>query len=391
MRIGIFTDTYFPEVNGVVTVIQMMERELRRVGHEVYIFAPAYPGQGGARAEVYRFPSLRFVFYEGMRVAIPYNRTALDVIPTLDLIHSHDPGPIGLLALWASRRYHIPHIHTYHTFYAEYRRYLPMPLRPLRRIVGQLSRAFCNHCDAIIAPSLQMKRELESYGITRPIYPLPFGLDEEEFSHEINWNVRAALNLLTEDLLLYVGRLGIEKNLDFLLRAFERLLSYRQDVRLLIAGDGPQHKVLKRYAAKRGIAPYVIFTGCLDRGKLIDLYKQATLFTFASKTETQGIVLVEAMMAGTPVVAIGEMGVLDIVTSGETGILVREVEEEFAQACHRLLQEDGEERQKLGAAARRWACSHSAQASTRRLLEIYIFHWHGHGAYTKSHGDASYR
>jgi len=370
MKIGIFTDTYLPEINGVVTVIQLMERELGREGHEVYIFAPAHPNQDDDRAEVYRFPSFKFIYYEGMRVAIPYNRKALKIIPTMDIIHSHDPFSLGLLALWASRRYQIPHIHTYHTFYAEYRRYLPRPIRPSRKVAERLSRAFCNRCDAIIAPSSQMKRELENYGITSPIYPLPFGVDEEEFFPRTTWNVREALHLPTEDLLLYVGRLGWEKNIDFLLRAFQRLLSFRSGVRLIIAGDGPQRAVLERYAEELGIAPYVIFTGHLPRERLIDLYRQATLFVFASKTETQGIVLVEAMMAGTPPVALGEMGVLDVVASGERGLLVGEDEEEFARACQRLL-EDREEREKLGAAAQRWARSQSARASTERLLEIY--------------------
>lgn len=370
MRIGIFTDTYLPNMNGVVTVIRLMERKLREEGHEVYVFAPAHPASRHDLPGVYRFPSLRFVYYEGMRVAIPYNQEGLKVIPGLDIIHSHDPFSIGLLALWASRRYRIPHVHTYHTFYAEYRSYLPRLIRPSRRMTEQVSRTFCNRCDAIIAPSPQMERELKGYGITSPIYSLPFGVDEEEFSRRTTWNVRAALNLPTEDMLLYVGRLGWEKNIEFLLRAFWHLLILRGNVRLIIAGDGPQRAALERYVAELGVAPYVIFTGYLPREQLIDLYKQADLFVFASKTETQGLVLVEAMMAGTPSVAIGEMGVLNIVASGERGILVEEDEEEFARACHSLL-EDEEQRQRLGAAAQRWARSQSAQASTRGLLEIY--------------------
>jgi len=370
MKIGLFTDTFLPDTNGVVTVIQMMERELTREGHEVHIFAPAYPGWHGNERRIHRFPSLRFLFYPGMRMAVPCNRRAFEIIPSLNVIHSHDPGPLGLLGLHISKRYHIPHIHTYHTFYAEYRHYVPLPLRPSRRMVIQISRALCNSCDVVIAPSLQMKQELESYGINRPIYPLPFGVDAEEFSREIEWNVRAELGLPTEDLLLFAGRLGKEKNLIFLLRAFKRLLSYHDTARLIIAGDGPQRQTLQRYATELGIVPYVIFTGFLERKRLIDLYKQA-LFVFASKTETQGIVLVEAMMAGSPVIAIGKMGVLDVVHPGETGILVEENEDEFARACQRLL-EDKAEREKMGKAAHKWAYSQTAQASTRTLVGIYL-------------------
>ena len=370
MKIGLFSDTFCPDTNGIVTVIQTMKRELTREGHEVHIFAPAYPGWHENESRVYRFSSLRFPFYPGMRVGVPYNHRAFEVIPSLNIIHSQTPGPLGLLAVQVSERYQTPHVHTYHTLYTEYRHYLPLPLRPSRQMVIRLSRTFCDSCDVIIAPSLQMKRELESYGIDRPMYSLSFGVDEEDFSREIEWDVRAELNCPTEDLLLFAGRLGKEKNLAFLLRAFKRLLSRRDSVRLIIAGDGPQRQALQRYATELGIAPYVIFTGFLERSKLIDLYKQ-TLFVFTSKTETQGMVLIEAMMAGCPVVAIGRMGVLDIVHHEETGILVEENEDEFAQACYRLL-EDRTERERLGRAAQKWVYSQSARVSTRKLLEIYL-------------------
>ncbi len=369
MRIGIFTDTYIPEVNGVVAVLKMMISELMREGHEVYVFCPSHPERDDSSTEIYGFPSFKFIFYKGMRVALPYNRNALRIIPSLDIIHSQDPGSIGLLGLWASKRYNIPHIHTYHGLYMAYRRYLPRVIRPTRGMVKSISRLLCNRCDAVIAPSNQMKFELESYGITRSIYALPFGVDEEEFSHEIKWNIRTALNIPTEDLLLYVGRLGEEKNLGFLLRSFRRLLSLRRGARLIIAGDGPQRQYLERYAMSLGISESVNFTGFLKRRDLIDLYKQA-IFVFASKTETQGLVIVEAMMAGSAVVAVGIMGPRDIISSGKTGILVSENEDEFAQACNRLLQ-NGDERQRIGKAAREWACSQSSRVSTKRLLDIY--------------------
>ncbi len=370
MKIGVFTDTYIPEINGVVTVLQMMIKELKRAGHEVYVFYPGHPGGDGIDTGVYRFPSLRFFFYKGIRVAIPFNRGAFRRIPQLDIIHSHTPGPLGLLALSASVRYHIPHVHTYHGLYVDYRRYLPRAIRPTRGMVKSVSRLLCNRCTAIIAPSDQMKRELGSYGVRRPIYALPFGVDEEEFSHEIGRDFRRELNLPTEDLLLFAGRLGAEKNIDFLLRSFNQLLPSNPNARLIIAGDGPQRSFLGQYAENLGIAPYVFFTGSLKRSDLIDLYKQATLFVFASKTETQGLVVVEAMMAGAAVVALGIMGPKDIITSGETGILVGENEEDFAQACDKLLQDENE-RHKLGIAARNWARSRSSHVSTENLLEIY--------------------
>jgi len=369
VKIGLFTDTYVPDTSGVVTVIQIMERELTTEGHDVHILAPDYPDWHEDESQVYRFSSLKFPFYPGMRAGVPYNHRAFKIIPSLNVIHSHTPGSLGLFAVSISEGYRIPHVHTYHTLCAEYRHYLPRPLRTSRQMVMRLSRAFCNFCDVIIAPSLQMKRELENYEIECPIYPLSFGVDEEEFSHEIEWNVRTELNLPREDLLFFAGRLGKEKNLTFLFRAFKQLLSRRDNVRLIIAGDGPQRQALEEYATELGIAPCVIFVGFLERRKLIDLYKQ-TLFVFTSKMETQGMVLVEAMMAGSPVVAVGEMGVLDIVQHEETGILVEEDEDDFGQACYRLL-DDKNEREGLGKAAQQWASAQGARASTRKLIEIY--------------------
>ncbi|HAZ30951.1 TPA: glycosyltransferase family 4 protein [Candidatus Acetothermia bacterium] len=371
MKIGLFTDTYVPDTNGVVTVIRLMERELTRAGHRVYVFAPAYPGHAEVRADVHRFPSVRMVLYEGMRIALPVvSRSVLRRISSLDIVHSHDPFSVGQVAFWAARWYKIPHVHTYHTLYMEYRRYLPRPLRPPPRTVEHLSRTFCNRCDTIVAPSRPMEKELRTYGVTVPIYPLPFGVDEEDFAHPIEWNMRQESGLVTNDLLLFAGRLGWEKNVDFLLRAFRQLLPERPHARLVIAGGGPHHKNLEQLAADLGVADKVTFTGQLPRERLIDLYKQATLFVFASKTETQGLVLVEAMMAGLPPVALGRMGALDVVTHGETGLLVEEDESEFAAACLRLLANEGE-RRRLGEAARAWAVSQSARSSTAKLIRIY--------------------
>lgn len=370
MKIGIFTDSYTPDVNGVVTVIKIMVRELSRRGHEVYVFCPGHPKEASRQPGVFRFPSMEFVFYRGMRIAIPYNRRAFHVIPTLDIIHSNSPGPTGLLALWSAEYHKIPHIHTYHNLYIDYRRYLPLLIRPTRGTVKRMSRMLCNRCDAIIAPSEQMRRELLSYGVTRPIYPLPFGVDEEEFSHEIKWDARAALNLPTEDILLYAGRLGREKNLDFLLRSFAILRLRKPNTRLVIAGDGPYRETLKEYAGSLGLTPYIIFTGFLDRADLIDLYKQTTVFVFASKTDTQGLVVMEAMMAGAAVVAVNVLGPVDVLRSGETGILVNPDENEFAGACLRLLENEGE-RRRMGAAAHEWALMHTSQHSIEQLLEIY--------------------
>jgi len=179
MRIGLFSDTFSPEVNGVVTVVRLMQKELSGRGHEVHLLIPAHPERSRGGDHVHTFPSLQFVFYPGMRVALPDVLNMLARIPDLDLAHSHTMGSMGLVALTYCKRHHVPHVHTYHTHYAAYRKYLPAPLRPTRHMVARTMAAFCNRCDAIVAPSSQMKRELEQYGVVRPVYPVPFGIDKD--------------------------------------------------------------------------------------------------------------------------------------------------------------------------------------------------------------------
>lgn len=371
MRIGIFTDTYVPETNGVVTVVRLMERELRRAGHEVLVFAPAHPGFRDGRPEVFRFRSVRFILYKGMRLAIPYNRRAFSALRTLDIVHSQDPFSVGLVGFGASFRYGIPHVHTYHAHYVEYRKYLPPPLRPSRRAVERLSRVLCNQCDAVIAPSSATKEELLRYGVRVPIHVLPFGVDAELYARPTAWDLRQTLGLPREaEVLLYVGRLGWEKNVEFLLRSFRLLADRRPGAHLVLIGDGPHRPVLEGVARSLALGDRVHFLGQMPWERLVDPYRQATLFVFSSKTETQGLVVEEAMAGGTPPVAVNAFGVRDLVIPGETGLLVEEDEEAFAKACLELLA-DPNRRREMGRQAREWALAHSAQASAARLMEIY--------------------
>ncbi len=370
MRIGLFTDTYTPDINGVVTVVTLMERTLSERGHEVYVFAPCHPEAREEVPHVCRFSSVKLIYYEGMRVAMPFSRRAVRLARDLDVIHSHDPFSIGLFAMWASRHYRIPHVHTYHTLYAEYRRYIPAMIRPPRWFVERYSRTFCNRCDLVIAPSPQMRGELEKYNINTPIVPLPFGVDAKEFEIQSQWDARSALGIREPLVLLYVGRLGWEKNIEFLLSAFRRVREVRQDVHFVLAGGGPHRACLERHAQELGIAQWVTFTGFLPREQLVALYGQADLFVFASKTETQGLVVAEAMMAGTPVVALGARGVLDVVDGGRTGVLVGEDVEEFSRACDQLLT-DERRRVQMADVAQQEARKLTTQASVEQLLEHY--------------------
>jgi glycosyltransferase involved in cell wall biosynthesis len=371
MRVGLFTDAYLPEISGVTTTVRWLKDELEREGHEAYVYAPQYLELTDEDPRVFRFRARPFVFYGTARLALPYDRRASRTFRSLDVLHSHSPFSLGLVALAAGLRYHIPHVHTYHTYLSEYRHYIPHPFRPPKKTAEDASAAFCNRCTAVTAPSTPIKNELLRYGVRRPIYILPFGVNLLLFEREPVWNPRQELGIPRDSpLFLYSGRLAKEKNLSFLVRAFGRIHAHDPRSVLVLAGDGPERGRLESQASEEGLGCAVIFTGFLDHPRLIDLYKAADLFLFSSKTETQGLVLVEAMAGGAPAVAIGEMGVLDVVTDGVNGILAPEEEETYASLALDLLA-DRTRYESLRLGALRSSHELSSQNSTRRLLEIF--------------------
>jgi glycosyltransferase involved in cell wall biosynthesis len=373
LTIGMFTDTYLPQINGVATLLPILDRLLSRQGHRVYIFAPSYEGSRPRLEDekVFRFPAIKFLYHKESRVTIPYHREARRAFEELDLVHSHTPFSLGVLGIRVARRYGIPHLHTYHTLFTEYLHYLPRYLRPTPNMVARISAAFCNRCDAVTVPSNPMREELLSYGIEAPVYTLPFGMDLDDFAGEPRVDLRAKLGIPErERILLCAGRVAEEKNISFLLRAFRLMLKELPHLRLIIAGDGPARPRLEGETEELGIAERVIFTGYVAWRELIDYYKQADLFVYASKTETQGIVFVESLAAGTPVVAVGEMGALEAVEDGVDGLLLEEDEEAFAQAVVELLHNE-ERLKRMSRAAVERAYQMSAQRSVEKLLEIY--------------------
>ncbi|OGF53024.1 MAG: hypothetical protein A2Z21_08420 [Candidatus Fraserbacteria bacterium RBG_16_55_9] len=373
MTIGFFTDTYVPQINGVATLLPLLDRLLTQQGHRVYTFAPSYHGHRWSREgeRVFRFPALKFLYHKESRVTIPYHREAWRAFQELDVIHSHTPFSLGILAIRISRRQKVPHVHTYHTLFTEYLHYLPKYLRPTPTMVGRISSAFCNRCDAVTAPSNPMKEELVSYGITVPIHTLPFGMDLERFTGPPQVDVRKEWQIQEgERLLLCAGRLSREKNVSFLLQAFPRALRRLPGLKLIIVGDGPARGELEREARELGIAAQVIFTGYLPWVTLIDYYKSADLFVYASKTEAQGIVFVEALASGLPVVAVGEMGALEAIDHGVNGLLVKDNKDEFVEAVVGLLGDEARMVEMRRAALQR-AEKTSIQHSIETLHGIY--------------------
>ena len=323
MRILMISDVYFPRINGVSTSIQTFKRELEIAGHEVYLIAPSYPEPMVDDDTILRIES-RGVTLDPEDRMMKY-RKLINQLPQLrekgfDLVHINTPFVAHYAGLTLARKLDIPCITTYHTLFEEYLyHYIPwIPKSVLRWAARSFSVSQCQALDGIITPSSIIASLLQQYGISNPIVTIPTGIDVSDFESGNGDKFRDSLGIEPhKKLLLNVSRVAYEKNIGRLLEVAQDLLKKSRDIHLVIAGEGPAKQSYIQQARDMGIADHVSFIGYLDRSTdLIDCYHSADLFVFSSKTETQGLVLLEAMAAGTPVVAIAEMGTKEVLQDG---------------------------------------------------------------------------
>ena len=373
MRIGFFTDTYTPQTNGVVTSIRLFKQALEARGHEVRVFAPA-PAVADDEPSTVRFRSMPLIFQPEMRLASPVSFEAMRSIELadLDIVHAHDPFSIGLFGLRVARRRRIPYVHTYHTLYPEYVHYV-WDTTLSTKLAERLSREYCDLCDAIVAPSTKIERYLRRWGTTSPIDVIATGIDTKRFETAPQAEV-AALRMrfgfgAQQPVLLSVGRLGREKSVDTLLRALS--CSRHSDTALLVVGDGPDRRELQHTARELRLGERVRFAGYLEGSDLVAAYHLADAFVFASTTETQGLVIGEALAAGLPVIAVQDPAVADFVVDGETGFMVPAHHEPMARAIDTTLDND-ELRAAMGAASAERAGHFSIEVQAERLEACYV-------------------
>jgi glycosyltransferase involved in cell wall biosynthesis len=373
MNIGFFTDTYVPQINGVVTSISILTQALERLGHRVYIVAPAIPGYRDPRPGIFRVPSIRFVFQPEHRVASPVSLSILRRTAGLglDVLHAHTPFGLGILAFQVARARHLPLVQTYHTLFPEYVHYV-LGGRVITPGMARRASAFaCNRSDVVVAPSEKIKELLLSYGVKRPIRVIHNGLDLERFQGQPRGLLRSRLGLAgAEEILLTVGRLGKEKNLEFLIRAFGQVVRSRPTARLVIVGDGPERNRLVALATGLGLAQRVLFPGYLAPGEMPQVYADADLFVFASTTEVHPMVLLEALASGLPIVAVRDPAVASTVVPGENGFLIGQGDDGYAQAILKLLAEEPL-RRAMGQASRELSRRFSSTIQAERLVGLY--------------------
>ncbi|MGO4259332.1 glycosyltransferase [Lysobacter sp. TAB13] len=383
MNILMLSDVYFPRVNGVSTSIRTFAQSLARMGHSVTLVAPDYgPGSGqelheSGEFEIIRLDS-RVIFFdpEDRLIRAPELRR---VMPQLtlrhwDVIHIHTPFRAHRLGVQLAELTGRPTVETYHTYFEEYiGHYLPWaPVALLRLVARRLSRFLCHGVDHLIVPTAQMVEVLNRYGITTPSTVLPTGIDLSEFAQGDGARFRAEHGIeASRPTLVTVSRLAVEKNIAFLLQVAKRLVADFPELMFIIAGEGPDAERLKRLSKDYGLERNVRFFGNLDRRTtLLDAYRAGDAFVFASPTETQGLVLIEAMALGVPIVSTAVMGTATVLRDAHSAVISEEDVEAFAGHVTRVLRSP-QLRAQLSAAGPVDAGGWSTQGLMEQVVALY--------------------
>lgn len=385
MKIGIFTDTYNPTVSGVVTSINMIEQEMKKRGHEVYVFAPSKSIQPNDNQSLYMLKSMPLLVarqYKN-RLAAFYSRDIAKKIKEigLDIVHTQSEFSVGLFGKIISRKFDIPFIHTYHTMWEDYLHYI-IPVKGTRNIYPKrfartLSRTFARKAECIITPSKKTEKYLK-YKCkikNKPIYIIPTGIDIEpfnsnNFSKEDRDNLKEKLGIKKDEkVILFLGRIGEEKSIDVIMENMPTIFKTIKNAKFLIVGDGPSKEPLEEQAKSLNISDKVIFTGKVPWNEVPKYYNLGDVFVNASLTETQGLTFIEAMAAGIPIVAKYAPNLTEFITNNKNGILVKK-NADFSKAIVNVLT-NKKLSQKLATNGLETAKSYSVQEFGDKLEMLY--------------------
>ena len=374
MRVGIFSESYPPLINGVSTSVQTLTAQLEQAGHAVFVFTSRYPHYKDERVGVFRYPSVNALVEPDYVVPIPFSPRIARAISTLklDIVHSQSPFFLGLLARRTAHALHLPHVATNHTLYTEYAHYLPLPtVGVTRHLLVRWMRRFYNSCDRVLAPSELTRSVLVRCGVQTPVSVVPTAIPAPPYLLARPAETRQEFGLPPDAcVFLYVGRLAPEKNLDLLLRAFAVVTAKTSDTYLVLAGSGKSRRTLEHQARTLGIHRRTRFVGFLSRTKLDPLYQASDVFLFPSKTETQGLAVGEALAAGLPCIVVNAGGAPEAVRDGIDGFLVEDRAEAMAERALGLLANPAQ-RRRMAEEARRGASARVPEAVGGRIIRIY--------------------
>lgn len=383
MRIGLFTDTYPPFINGVSTSVFMLKKALEKEGHQVFVVtlnSESFHYKFDEDKTVIRIPGLPIGIYD-YRVTSVYPIRAMNIIRKwkLDVIHSHTEFSVGTFARFVSRQYNIPLVHTYHTLYEDYVYYITKGYfdRPSKKIVEYLTQFYCDKtANELIVPTKKIYDLFkEKYNVDKNIYIIPTGIEIDRFYKE-NVNskdvdeIRKKLNIDKKSFnILFVGRLAKEKNIDLLLSGQQKINTKDKNVNLIIVGDGPDMEEYKETSKKLGIEKNVIFVGKVPWEDVPKYYRLADIFATASTSETQGLTVIEAMAASIAPICIDDESFRNTVVDGYNGEIFKD-EEEYVEIVNDL-KKNTKKLQTLQKQARLNAEIHSSKYYGERVAAVY--------------------
>jgi len=372
MRVAMFSNTYLPFVGGLTISVSSYAASMRRRGHEILVVVPEFDGQPEQEEGVLRVPAIKH--FANTRFSIPLFvypelSEAMDALQP-EILHAHHPYLLGDTALREATIRGLPLLVTHHTHAMLYEHNLPDGLKWLAKFIDGLSSGYANLCDAVIAPSEGVRSELEAAGVERPIHVIPTGLDVARFESGDGAGFRATHGIPGDAYVIgHVGRLAPEKNLGFLLPAILDALNRIPEACALIVGTGDMEDALRAQAAESPHGDRVYFAGVYTGQELTDAYHAMDVFAFASYSETQGMVVAEAMTAGKPVVALHARGVEDLLRDQVNGRVVEgEDSEAFGEALHWMWTRRAEP---WAERCRESAEPYSMEVCTTRMLDLY--------------------
>ncbi|WP_035609217.1 glycosyltransferase [Haloferula sp. BvORR071] len=374
MRIAMFTNTYLPHVGGVARSVKTLEDACRKLGHEVKVIAPQFDGAEES-PDVLRMPAIQNFNGSDFCVQLPMPLVIRDFIEDFapDIIHTHHPFLLGDSALRESWKMQVPIIFTHHTLYERYTHYVPLDSPALKRIAIQLATEYCNLCDRVIAPSESIAKLLRDREVTVPITCIPTGIDVAAFSSGDGTAFRKAAGIPEKARVIgHVGRLAKEKNLIFVAEAVAPRLKADPEAVFLLVGDGDAREEMTAILTAAAGKERVFAVGKKSGKELTDAYAAMDFFVFASQSETQGIVLAEAMAAGNPVVALDGPGVREILKDGFNGLLLPAdaSTRDYTAALERLMTDEAFSNSCIQN-ARASAAEYETARCTERMIHAY--------------------
>lgn len=377
MHIAFFTNYYHPVVNGVVRSVASFREVLMNQGHNVFVFAQADVNYEDTEPFIFRYPSLQLPLPGDISTALPVSPFVEQLLPSLklDVIHTHHPVLLGQTAARRAHEMGLPLVFTFHTQYWEYTHYVPFPIEAIQEFlknrVHKWLREYVQKCQHIIIPSESMRDFLvQEYGLHELYTVIPTGTNLEPFLKADGKALRKEKGWEKETILISVGRLAPEKNWDTLLQAFAKVAPEHPKLRLVLIGDGPAKDGLQQLSSDLGIARQVTFTGSLPFEEIPVYLKAADVFTFASVTETQGLVTIEAMAAGLPVVAVDGSGTRDIMEHDKQGFLVENDPDALAEGIRKLLS-DPQRIKRFSHNALKKAKTFDVNMLGKKLVDVY--------------------